>query len=148
MKNLIVAALIFGSVVLHAQRGEHSKMHQLSVEQIATLQTKKLTLALDLNETQQRSVQKLNEENAQLKKEKLEARKAARETSERKEPNSDEKFKHQLERLDKAIAHKAKMKDILSEDQFEEWEQIQKRKGHHRKSRSKGNRAKPGKHRG
>ena len=139
MKNLIITALLLSGVLTQAQRGEHHKMQELSAEQIATLQTKKLTLALDLNAAQQQDIQKLNEENARLKKEKMEARKVARDENVRKEINSDEKFNQHVERLDRAIEHKAKMKKILSKEQFDKWEEIQKKKGHHKRSRHKGN---------
>lgn len=139
MKNLFLTALLLSGVVLHAQRGEHSEMQDLSAEQIATLQTKKMTLALDLNESQQQDIQKFNEEQARIRKEAIAARNKSGEDDERKEPNADERFNHQVERLDRAIEHKAKMKDILSEEQFEKWEKIQMKKGHHRRMKHKGN---------
>ena len=148
MKHLFITVLLTSGVLLHAQRGEHREMQELSAEQIATLQTKKLTLALDLNEAQQRDIQKLNEENARLKKEKMEARKAAGAENEQKERNTDDKFNHHIERLDKAIEHKAKMKKILSKEQFDKWEKIQMSKGHHRKSRHKGRHSKMEKRKG
>lgn len=148
MKKLIITALLFSGFFLHAQRGEHGEMHELSAEQLATLQTKKLTLALDLNEAQQRDIQKLNEENIQRNRAKMEARKVAREEHVSKALNPDEKFNQQLARLDKAIEHKSQMKKILSGEQFAKWEKIQTKHDHHRKANHKGNHPKERKRRG
>ncbi len=148
MKNLFITALLLCGVVINAQRGERGEMHKLSAEQVATLHTKKLTLALDLSASQQRDIQKLNEENAQLRKEKMQARKMARTEQGAKDLSTDEKFDKQVEHLDRAIAHKAKMKNILTEEQYVKWEKIQMKKGHHRKAGRKGMRSHEEKRRG
>lgn len=134
MKNLFVTALLLSGAVLYAQRSDPGEMRHLTAEQVATLHTKKLTLALDLNEAQQKDIQKLNEENAKFKKEKMDARKTAREAGSSKELSPDEKYNLQVERLDKAIALKATMKDILTEEQYAKWEKIQFKKGRHKKT--------------
>lgn len=148
MKNLFITALLLSGIVLNAQKGERSDMHKLSAEQVATLHTKKLTLALDLSKSQQRDIQKLNEENAKLRKEKMEARKTARAEEGHKDLNTDEKFNRQVQQLDRAIAHKAQMKNILSEEQYVKWEKIQMKKSHHRKSGRIGKRSHEEKRRG
>ena len=64
MKKLILIAIAFIGLQATAQqkqgtnRGERgNKMMTLSAEDMATLQTKKMTLALDLNESQQKEIQ-------------------------------------------------------------------------------------------
>lgn len=70
MKNLLVTATLLTSLIGFSQRSEHKGMHNLSPEQMATLQTKKLTLALDLDEDQQQEIFEFSEENAIARKKK------------------------------------------------------------------------------
>ena len=68
MKKLVIIALAFFALQATAQerkRGQHGKeraqkMMNLSAEEAATLQTKKMTLFLDLNESQQAKIYKVN----------------------------------------------------------------------------------------
>ena len=87
------------------------KVSNLTPEQMAQLQTKKLTLALDLSENQQQRVLALNTANAKVRKQKMEARKAKMEKKEK--PTAEEKYAMANERLDAQIAHKQQMKQIL-----------------------------------
>lgn len=143
-KTLVLVMLLAGATVM-AQEGrkKHHRevMKDLTPEQIATLHTKKMTLALDLSDTQQKQVQVLSLENAKLRKAKMEERKARKESGESKKPTPEERYELQLERLDNQIAHKAEMKAILSPEQYEKWEKLHfhKRK-HHGKERSEGKR--------
>ena len=86
MKKVILIAIALVAIQVSAQeRNERpnkersarmEKMQDLTPEEMATLQTKKMTLHLDLNESQQRAVQKLNLQNATERKARMEARKA------------------------------------------------------------------------
>ncbi|MBT8321787.1 MAG: hypothetical protein KJO90_09015, partial [Eudoraea sp.] len=62
MKKLILTLTLLTGMLLTAQemrpRMHHQNRGDLTAEQLATLQTKKLTLALDLTNTQQQEVQK------------------------------------------------------------------------------------------
>jgi len=136
-KVCTLALLLIGATVMaqEVQKGHHrAAMKDLTPEQMATLHTKKMTLALDLNESQQQQVHELSLENAKLRKVKMEERKAKKESGESKKPTSEERYVRQLERLDQQIAHKAEMKSILSPEQYEKWEKIH---FHHRKNREK-----------
>ncbi|KAG1650165.1 hypothetical protein GQR58_028275 [Nymphon striatum] len=100
-----------------AQRGEHGSREgkkDLTAEQVATLKTKKATLALDLTEAQQGQMKTLFLENAKMQKTKM------------TEPN---------ERLDHQIAQKAKLKSILSDEQYTKWEKTQRRRSKGRKGK-------------
>ena len=56
------------------ERGEKMERYQdFSAEEMATLQTKKMTLHLDLNESQQKEIKKLNLENAVERKARMES---------------------------------------------------------------------------
>ena len=65
MKTLFAAVLMMTGIVGFAQRGpDHRPTKDMSPEQVATLETKKLTLALDLNEKQQQQIQEIHLEKA------------------------------------------------------------------------------------
>ena len=138
MKKLVstaLVALITVSVFAQDQKQERRHHRQdFTVDQIAELQTKKMTLQLDLNNKQQDQIFEINKENAIERKQKIEARKAIKES--KKELSSDEIFKRKSERLDKQIAHKAEMKKILSDEQYDKWEKTRKRRGHHLKKKA------------
>jgi len=137
MKKIAIVVLMLVGVTALAQRGGRAdrgnNMKGLTPEQVATLQTKKMTLTLDLNAAQQEQIKALNLENAKMRKAKMANRKAQKEASEAKKPTSEERYAMANDRLDHQIAHKAKMKEILSEEQFTKWEKMQFRRGKGRK---------------
>lgn len=137
MKHITLIAIALISLNVTAQRpeGEHrkhdkkerrDKFKDFTAEEIATLQTKKMTLALDLSESQKDDVYKLNLETAKERKEKMKAREAQKAEGKKTELSKDERYQLANERLDKQIAHKKALKNILSKEQFEKWEQTQK----------------------
>ena len=138
MKHLLYALAVLFTLNVAAQDGnerheKHNKrkmkkeyLQKLTPAQIATLQTKKLTLALDLSEAQQQRVLALNTTQATERKAKMEAHKARKEKGEK--PTEAERYQYMNERLDAQIAYKRKMKNILSNDQYERWEKMQARK--------------------
>jgi hypothetical protein len=110
-------------------------MKDLSTEQMATLQTKKMTLALDLSEEQQGKMKSLLATNIAARKAKMEARKAKKENAEKL--SADEKYTLHVARLDAQIAHKQELKTVLTEAQFNKWEKMQHRSKKHRKGNRK-----------
>ncbi|WP_298510022.1 hypothetical protein [uncultured Kordia sp.] len=145
MKNIIYALAILFSLNVVAQEGsersdkkgkrEMSKefMQNLSPKELATLHTKKLTLALDLSDKQQAQVLALQTKVATERKAKMEAHKAKKEKGEK--PSKEERYKMMNERLDAKIAYKKNMKEILSDEQYTRWEKMQARKGKGKKKR-------------
>lgn len=142
MKNLIIALLLISCSVSYAQNHKQEieslkkEMRQnrgdLSPEQMAELSTKKLTLRLDLTETQQKEIHKVELEQAKLRKERSENKTDAESVS------KSERFEMKTKRLDNQIAFKKKMKSILTEEQYARWEKIKHskqkgRKGKHKK---------------
>jgi len=143
MKKIIVALVCMVGLTAMAQREKgHGRdgMKDLTAEQIATLHTKKMTLALDLTSTQQEQVNAINLEEAKMRKAKFEKRKAQKEEGERKKPTSEEKYAMQNEKLDKMIARKAEMKKILSAEQYEKWQKMQEHRGKRNSREKKGER--------
>ena len=135
MKKLILIAIAMIAIQVSAQdtkerpnRERSAKMDKLqdvTPEEMASLQTKKMTLHLDLNESQQKEIQKINLENATERKAKMEARKAQKANGTMTKPSKEEHLKMMNERLDNQIEMKAKMKKILNDEQFAKWEKQQ-----------------------
>lgn len=138
MKKLALVVVLISGISLNAQRygGDSPNMKDLSPQEVATLQTKKMTLALDLDQKQQTKVQSLLLTNATERKNKMEERKANKEEGNR--PSKEERFAMQNERLDHMIAQKAAMKEILSQEQFEKWETMQEKRQKGKKKRRQG----------
>ena len=130
MKQLVVLLMALVSIHTFAQRPEGPKrslkaMAELSAEQWATLHTKKLTLVLDLSESQQAEIMKISLEEAEFKKAKHTELKAKKESGEWKKPSADERFEMANARLDHKIAHHQKMKQVLNKEQYQTWKEIQ-----------------------
>lgn len=144
MKNLILTMAMLLSLTTIAQhedreRNHRKEMSEMTAEQVATLHTKKMALALDLTSKQQEQVLKINLEEAEFRKAKMEERKAKKEEGEAKKPTSDERFKTQNQMLDHKLAHQKKLKEILTDEQFELWKKAHYRKGMHDKKKMQRN---------
>lgn len=131
MKYVLASILLFLSVTANAQRGHGErgpgKQSDWTPEQRAEVETKKLTLALDLSQAQQEQILAVQLESAKLRAQNRVARKAKRDAEER--PSSEERFAIQNERLDAQIAYQSKMKQILTENQYKKWRTMKDRKG-------------------
>ena len=95
------------------------KMKEMSPEQEATLWTKKMTLELDLNETQQDQMYALILEKAKAKSQRFK-------NLPKERPNEEQIFEMEVDRLDQKIAMKKALKSILTKKQFERWELMEK----------------------
>jgi len=136
MKKLIVIAIAFISLqgIAQERRGDHRKsdrkerpqtLKDLKPEEAATLQTKKMTLHLDLSDAQQKEIYKMNLANAKERQAKMEAAKKMKESGEK--PSKENRYSLMNERLDKQIAQKKQLKSILTKEQFEKLEKGSKR---------------------
>jgi len=140
MKKLVVLVVLMAGITAIAQkpereRGHRGDMKDMSPEQIATLQTKQMTLALDLTDAQQKKIQSLNLENAVKRSEKMNEMKARKESGEAKKLTSEERYSMKTAMLDHQIAQKEKMKEILNKEQYIKWEKMNKNREGHRKGR-------------
>lgn len=123
MKKLVglTAIVILFSLTINAQgrKGGIRQNSDLSTEQQATLQAKKLTLILDLNENQQKEVQKMllksNEEREKIRADYRQKKQSGKLTA-------NEKYAFENERIERQLAHKTEMKKILTENQYGKWE--------------------------
>lgn len=140
MKKIVVLIVLMVGITAMAQkpereRGHRGDMKDMSPEQIATLQTKQMTLALDLSDAQQKEIQSINLENAVKRSEKMDEMKARKESGEAKKLTSEERYAMKTAMLDHQIAQKEKMKKILNKEQYEKWEKMKKNREGHRKGR-------------
>jgi len=131
---MILAIVLIGITAMAQEKGK-SQRSEMTPEQHATLQTKRMTLALDLSTVQQEQVQGLHEAQAKMRIAKMEERKARKNLDDAKKPTSEERYAMQNKRLDQQIAHKAEMKKVLSAEQYARWEKMAKHKGKRAKGR-------------
>lgn len=153
MKNLIIIAIALVTIqgIAQGQKKEGpnnqertQRMNDLTPEEAANLHTKKMTLHLDLNDKQQKAIYKINLENATLRNERKAAFKSKKESGQVEKPSKEQRLAMQNAKLDHQIANKAKMKTILTADQFSKWEQMQAKMAHREKGKRKGDGQKQG----
>ena len=139
MKKLIIAALLMTGMASFAQEqkpeAKKERMEQLTPEQRNELRLKKMTLELGLNATQQKEMAGIIAEQT-AKREAMKADRKKRIESGKK-PTADERFAMQSKQLDDQIAMKARVKKILTPEQFEKWEKAKHKGQHHRKGEPK-----------
>ncbi|MWB95097.1 hypothetical protein GON26_12060 [Flavobacterium sp. GA093] len=129
MKKLFIAALLFVGIASFAQDGDmdqkpaREQRERLTPEQRNEKQLKKLTSELTLDAKQQEQVKQLLVERS-AKAEKLrDARKEQKEKGTKLTAEQKEAFKTQM--LAEKEANDAKMKTILTADQYTKWKAIQ-----------------------
>ncbi len=134
MRKLIIIAIVLVSFQATAQRESMNqpersqRMSDFTAEEIAVLKTKKMTLFLDLTESQQQKIQKIHLENAIQRKAMMKTRKARKAQGNTQKPTKEERLSMVNARLDHQIAMKKKMKNILNEDQYTKWEKAHLKK--------------------
>lgn len=133
MKQLSVLLVAFVTLNASAQEPPKIKRHKgtrgdMSVAQLAILHTKKLTLALDLTEDQQKEIVKISMEEVRSKKAKRAEMEAKKDGREWKRPTTDEQFEMENAFLNRQIAHHQQMKEILTDDQYQLWKKLKLQK--------------------
>lgn len=137
MKTWMLACLLLAGLSVAAQhmpRKGHGRQHmqELPADELAVLQSKQMTLALDLSAAQEQQLR-------QLLPGRIEARRAMREayrkdTTGMADPH--QRYQRMIERLDSEIAFRRELKKILGEAPYEQWKQAQTpRKMGHRQGR-------------
>ena len=123
MKKLILMTFLMAGMTIIAQprnnKHQGNGMEQFTPEQRSELQVKKLTLELDLNESQQKDIKAFIAD----KNTKMAAHRTAMKAMKEKgtKPTSDERFAMKSKMFDEQIATKKRMQKILNEKQFEKW---------------------------
>ena len=123
MKRLFVLALlIVGTTIIAQERNrkhQGNKMEQFTPQQKSQLMLKKMTLELDLNDSQQKEMSAVISDKIAKK----EAHKAEMKAMKEKgiKPSKNERFAMHMKMLDEQIATKKRMEKILNAKQFEKW---------------------------
>jgi hypothetical protein len=134
---LIAIALITLSATAQDKKSRKGDFKNLSAEEVATLKTKQMTLHLDLTESQQAEVQSLLLEEAKHREQKKAERADKKKDDTAQKPTKEERYAMTNERLDRQIAMKKNMKNILNEEQYKKWEAtLSKKNKMKRKGRS------------
>lgn len=133
MKQLAVLVVFLTTLGATAQKHDGPNMRQwakadMTAEQLATLHTKKMTLVLDLTDKQAEKIMAINLEEAERRKAKRAEIKAKKESGEWKRPTSNERFEMENARLDHQIAQHQKMKEVLTEEQYQTWKKLKLKK--------------------
>ncbi|MDX1327045.1 MAG: hypothetical protein R3299_05015 [Arenibacter sp.] len=137
MKKLVFTMVLLLGFTAFAQTGNRKGMKDLTPQQMATLQTKKMTLALDLTDAQQAQIQKLNLENATARVERRKEIQAKRESGEIKPLSSEQRYELRVAHLDHQIAQRQQLQKILSKEQFIIWNKINTKRKSHRMAKAK-----------
>ena len=126
MKKVMIILVAFITLSMTAQNKDAERKEQrremkenFTPEQKAELRAKKLTLALDLNQSQQQKVKDLFLEMDKTKPKRPENW---------KEMTDAQKFEAKNAMLDHRIAMKKEMKNILTEEQMVKWEKSHQHK--------------------
>ena len=147
MKKLANTLIVICTINTQAQEKSDSKrqsrgnkqkyfIQNLTPQEAATLKTKKMTLQLDLTESQQLQIQHINLEQA---KERIAKKKERMKNMGKKKVklSKDNRLNKIHSRLDKQIELKKQFKNILTDEQFEKWERSKKQKDRKIKKRVK-----------
>ncbi len=140
MKKVVSIVVLFvGFLGMAQEKRSHLPkeplLKELSVEQLATLRTKKIALALDLDQDQFDKVMQIQVENAAFYKAIAAARAENRE--DQKRPTAEERFQMKNERLDRQLAQEQQLKELLTKEQYALWKQMKIEKHAQGKQRAK-----------
>lgn len=123
---MLALAVSFSAEAQKRERNMPGK--KLSTEQQTTLAIKKMTLALELTDAQQKKIKPLLAQQAEARKAQFQKMKQLKERQER--PTAEERYAMENARLDAQIAFQRDMKEILSDSQYEKFKKMkQQRKG-------------------
>ena len=138
MKKLALIVLLVVGLSTYAQEEKKQERQgaareRLSPEQRNQLQLKKITLDLNLNESQQKEIAKILEEQSAKRQAEMAAFKANKDKGVK--PTAEERFAMKNKKLDEAIAVKAKVQKVLTPEQFKKWEDMKKENRENMKER-------------
>ncbi|MBF4519209.1 hypothetical protein IRZ71_22895 [Flavobacterium sp. ANB] len=129
MKKLFIAALLFVGITSFAQdadqKPEREQRERLTPEQRNEKQLQKLTSELSLDANQQAQVKQLLAERSAKAEKFKEARKDKKDSGTK--PTAEEKEAFKKEMLAEKDANDAKMKSILTADQYTKWHALQEK---------------------
>lgn len=154
-KLFVLALLMVGTTIVAQQRNgkpQRNQMEPFTIEQQSQLMLKKMTLDLDLTDSQQKEMSAIIAD----KMAKRESHKAEMKANREKgvKPTNDERFAMKMKMLDEQIATKKRMEKLLNAKQFEKWNSLnenfkenrqeQFKRGHKGNQQGSGQRQGPG----
>lgn len=136
MKNVVMAVLLLAGTIGFSQEKPEPRKRQpkveLTSEQKNDLRLKELTLKLDLDASQQKEMAKIIADQQASRSEMKAKMKVKRDK--KTAPTADEVYAFRSKRLDAQIENRAKMKKLLTAEQFATWEKSKsERKRHFKK---------------
>ena len=142
MKKLIVLALlIVGTTIVAQERNrkhQGNEMEQFTPQQKSQLMLKKMTLELDLNDSQQKEMSAIISDKIAKKEAHQAEMKVMKEKGVR--PTNDQRFAMHMKMLDEQIATKKRMEKILNAKQFDKWTSLKEEHQENRQGKFQGNR--------
>ena len=125
-----MVALIAATAMM-AQKGPRKEMSQrpgmdFTPEQMATLQSKRMALMLDLTEKQQQQVYGLKLKSAQARKARMGERKALKGNGQQERPSAQQRYDWRVAQLDRQLAHQEQMQKILNDEQYQQWRTLRR----------------------
>lgn len=131
MKKVLIAVALIVGMASNAQEKMEGRRNlrenPLTKEQRQELHLKKMTLDLDLSTAQQKEIRAVLNEQSD-KREVALANRKEKQAENAKKPTADERFAIKNQMLDNQITMKARMKKILSKEQFKKWETMKENK--------------------
>ncbi|MCF6278731.1 MAG: hypothetical protein L3J14_00105 [Flavobacteriaceae bacterium] len=124
-------------VMLFQKNTKKEFIENLTPQEFSELKTKKMTLRLDLTESQQDEIQKIHFRNAIDRKFKKEERRKKGAQIKALKLSKEERLQMMNNRLDKQIEMKKQFREVLNEKQYEKWEKRHEYKARKMKSRGK-----------
>lgn len=135
MKQILFIVLAFISVNVMAQEQKneikvyelnkkHRAAQDFSPEQMATIKSKKMALEFDLSDEQQQQVKGLFLKQTKTREIQKENLKKHLETAKKNNLSKEERYKMLNSQLDNKLDMKAEMKAILTEGQYEKWNNV------------------------
>lgn len=134
MKKLILIVVFCATAISYAQ-GPRDNAKDFTAAERASLHTKKMTLALALDNAQSKKVYAVVLSQVE---DRMAAQAVKKEQKEGQKPSKEERLKRLNARLDSQIAHQNEMKSILTGPQFEQWKAMAKKGKRGRKGRHHG----------
>lgn len=122
--SILVLVFAFTLTAQAQKKGKRMQREKLTVEQQTTLAVKKMTLALELSDAQQRKIKPLLSK--QIAERRADWEKMKKYKEEKKKPTAEERYKHQNAKLDKQIAFQKEMKSILNAEQYQKFQKMAK----------------------
>jgi len=126
LAGILILVFAFTMTTQAQKRYKKERLEKFSTEQQTTLAVKKMALALDLSESQQRKVTPLIARQIIVKQKMREKKQALRESNKRL--SADERFENANALLDRQLIFQKKMKEILNDEQFAQFRKMNNRK--------------------